>query len=207
MKNDMENDEDGASALPRSQDTGLPVHTESIHTSRRHLLLRGMLKGSAVAASVVPIKTLAQTTSVTRDNQICTLSGVQSAAHSAVSRSIPTCAGYPPAHFQTLSNWPGYVAASTISGKEKDAFAENAVPTHFFETSKFRDVFPGGSNNRLLDILNSAPNSEEAHYIAALLNAIRPLSTYVFPYTPAEVVGFYSTNRSKAFELWKKIDV
>lgn len=207
MKNDMENDEDGASALPRSQDTGLPVHTESIHTSRRHLLLRGMLKGSAVAASVVPIKTLAQTTSVTRNNQICTLSGVQSAAHSAVSRSIPTCAGYPPTHFQTLSNWPGYLG-STLTSNDPPKATNTVLSNTFDNTAKFKKVFGGGSAEfSLLKILTNDPTSEEAHYIAALLNAIRPLSTYVFPYTPAEVVGFYSTNRSKAFELWKKIDV
>jgi hypothetical protein len=176
-----------------------PVNNESIQASRRRLLLNGMVKGSAIAASVVPIKTLAFTSAVTAGGQICSASGVQSMAHSKAT-GLPTCRGRPPGYFKTLSNWPGYSAP--------DATATGVVGTFTFtQNSTFGAVFGAGSTSTLISILTAQTSSDEAFWIAALLNSIMPLSTAVFPYTPSEVLALYSSpQKSSATDLFRIIN-
>lgn len=162
--------------------------------SRRYVLLKGIGRGSAILAVAVPIKTLASTPSMTANGQICTISGVQSAAHSQATQ-LPTCAGLKPAYYADITKWPNY----------SDSHAKNAVgSTNFDENSKFLDVFGSGSNNKLLFLLKKDPSSAESHWIAALLNAIKPPPSYVFPYSPDEVVALYnSAQQSAALDFFK----
>jgi len=194
MSNNIDTDKSDDSSTTKS--TG----GEPIEASRRRLLLSGMVKGSAVAASAVPIKTLAFTSSVTAGGQICSASGVQSVAHSRAT-SLPTCLGKSPSYFKTISCWPGYSSPNATC---------RVGSVTFTQKSTFSFVFGPGSPRggyKLIDILNSATSSDEAYWIAALLNAIKPLSTSTFPYTPSEVVVMYSSSQvSSATKLFKIIN-
>lgn len=177
-----------------------PVNNESIQASRRRLLLTGMVKGSAIAASAVPIKTLAFTSAVTAGGQICSASGVQSMAHSKV-KGLPTCQGRQPGYFKIVSNWPGYSAPDATCTVGSFTFTQN---------STFASVFGPGSTrggSTLISILTDHTSSDEAFWIAALLNSIRPLSTFVFPYAPVEVLALYSSPQaSSATDLFRIIN-
>ncbi len=194
MSNKIDANKSDESSTPK------PTGGEQIQASRRRILLNGMVKGSAIAASAVPIKTLAFTSAVTAGGQICSASGVESVAHSR-STALPTCLGKSPAYFKTISNWPGY-------SNPNASFTIGSVK--FNQNSTFSSVFGSGSPRggvKLIDILNSATSSDEAYWIAALLNAIRPLSTAAFPYTPSEVVALYSSSQvTSATKLFKLIN-
>ena len=155
--------------------------------SRRRLLLRGIGKGSALLAATVPIKTLASTPSVTRDGQICTASGTQSAAHSQAT-NLPTCGGLSPGYYMKIEHWHNYPSTTYTVG----------IRT-FNQDTKFKDVFGGGMSVAMLKIMNTQPvNNDEFHWIAALLNAIKAPSGYVFPYSATEVLALYSGTQSAA---------
>lgn len=195
MSNNIDTDESGDSS------TSNPIGGASMQASRRRLLLNSMVKGSAIAASAVPIKTLAFTSAVTAGGQICSASGVESVAHSRAT-SLPTCLGKSPVFFKSVSNWPGYSSPNATC---------RVGSVTFNQKSTFSFVFGPGSPRggyKLIDILNSAATSDEAYWIAALLNAIRPLSTAAFPYTPSEVVALYSSSQvSSATKLFKLINL
>lgn len=155
--------------------------------SRRYVLLKGIGRGSAILAAAVPIKTLASVPSVTANGKICSVSGTQSLVHSQP-KGLPLCAGSMPAKYSTLANWPAG-RPYTVSGKTVN------------RNTPFIDVFGAGSNLGLLAILNQ-PLSEESHWIAALLNAIKAPATPVFPYSAAEVLTLYSTQRVAALAFF-----
>jgi hypothetical protein len=155
--------------------------------SRRSVLFKGLGKGSAVLVAAVPIKTLASTPSVTANGKICTISGVQSAVHSA-STNLPTCGGLSPGYYKMLEHWPYYSNTKYIVGAKT-----------FTQKSTFRYVFGGGLVQGLLSIMQTQPNNnDEFHWIAALLNAIKAPAGYVFPYTAQEVLSLYASGQKAA---------
>ena len=155
--------------------------------SRRRLLLRGIGKGSALLAAAVPIKTLASTPSVTVNGQICTVSGTQSAAHSKAT-NLPTCGGLSPSYYMMIGHWPNFPTTMyTVAGKT------------FNQDTNFNAVFGGGQAVGMLTIMITTPNnSDEFHWIAALLNAIKAPPGYVFPYSASEVLALYAGSQSAA---------
>jgi len=178
----------------------VPEGLEPVQTARRRLLLNSMVKGSALAASAVPIKTLALTSAVTAGGQICSASGVESVAHSRAT-ALPTCLGKSPTFFKTVSNWPGYSSPTATCKVGTLTFTQNSTFTFVFGSGSSRGGY------KLIDILNSAPSSDEAFWIAALLNAIKPLSTATFPYTPSEVVALYAgSQKTSATKLFKIVN-
>lgn len=149
--------------------------------SRRRLLLKGIGRGGALlAGAAVPIRTLAAIPSVTASGRICSISGVQSAVHSGPT-SLPTCAGRMPVSYAEVENWPYGDTTYTVG------------LVSFDKTSKFQEVFGTSPNGNALlkNILKLMPSSDEAHWIAALFNAIRPPPGYEFPYSPSEVLDLY----------------
>jgi hypothetical protein len=161
--------------------------------SRRRLILSGVLKGSALVAGAVPIKSFASISSITANGKICTISGTQSAAHSQKA-NLPTCGGLSPGYYTMLSHWPNY------NGSAKPPVATNtANGKTFTQNTPFSTVFGSGPSAKLSDIMgiytNIPKNNDEFHYIAALLNAIKAPSGYVFPYTPTEVINFYNSSQ------------
>lgn len=173
---------------------GIPIEPATGTTrvaSRRYMLLKGIGRGSAILAAAVPIKTLASIPSVTANGQICTISGTQSAAHSQATQ-LPTCGGLSPGYYMKIVHWPYYSTSNmnptyTVGSKTFDS------------TTTFYTVFGGGMNTGMLEIMQTEPhNNAEFHWIAALLNAIKAPSGYVFPYTPQEVLNLYNSAQQTA---------
>jgi hypothetical protein len=154
--------------------------------SRRYILLKGVGRGSAILAAAVPIKTLASVPSVTITGEICSVSGTQSVVHSQP-KGLPPCAGSRPAKYATLANWPTG-RPYTVNGKSID------------QNTPFNSVFGAGSSLGMFAILNR-PVSDESHWIAALLNAIKAPASPVFPYTAPEVLGLYGDVTKRAAAL------
>jgi hypothetical protein len=182
MSDKQHNDRPDASGRSADERAGMMA----ARLSRRSVLFKGLGKGSAVLAAAVPIKTLASTASVTANGKICSISGVQSAVHSAAT-NLPTCGGLSPGYYMTLSHWPNYPNTTYTVGTKT-----------FSQTSKFIDVFGGGLNQSLWSILQAPNNEVEFHWIAALLNAIKPPLGYVFPYTAQEVLNLYASSQQAA---------
>jgi len=98
-----------------------------------------------------------------------------------------------------LSHWPNYngsatppVAINTVNGKT------------FNQKTPFNAVFGSGPSATLIYILLNNASSAEFHYIAALLNAIKAPSGYVFPYSASEVIAFYnSSQQASALTFFK----
>lgn len=141
--------------------------------ARRQLLLKGLTKGGAVAAAYVPIKTLAQSsTLVTNQNTLCTQSGQSSNVTSRVMTKL-SCEGYSPSHYVKSGPQPNDWPAS---------FNANAM--------KFSTLFPrSGDNTKVLSYLAQSPTPEKAYWVAAYFNATKYPTK--FPYTAAEVVDQY----------------
>ena len=174
---------DGRSSTPDAQ----AVSADRV-ASRRYILLKGIGRGSAILAAAVPIKTLASVPSVTITGEICSVSGTQSVVHSQP-KGLPQCAGSSPAKYATLTNWPA-PRSYTVNGKIVN------------ENTPFIDVFGAGSNSGLLAILKQSL-SDESHWIAALLNAIKAPASPVFPYSASEVLTLYSTQQVAALAFFK----
>ena len=180
---------DPSSSQSSQIDTQSPVSSgakagESL--ARRRALLRGLGKGSAALALVVPIQTLAVTT-IVGGTKLCTVSGVQSHVGSHPLGTVTTCQGNSPTYFQTLANWPGY----TLSPPPTHASftVGNSLLTN---SSKFSDVFTGGVGTPLDKVLANTATSDNAVWVTALLNALKNRAGFNFPYTPSEVVAFYT---------------
>ncbi len=187
--------------------------------ARRHALLVGLGRGSAIVAAVTPIKTLAGTQSVTANGKLCTVSGVGSAVHSSTT-IVTTCGGLSPGWYKTPDHWPYYSSyVNNNVTKYKSTFSvikpsggSVTVTVKFTVTNNngstpggandtaFSAIFGGGSSNGIFYILKNQASSDEFHWIAALLNAVFfagggwPQSPKVYPYTPTEILNLYTTN-------------
>lgn len=195
MKNDPTTEDsssvEGSTSSARPEDSRLSA-------SRRQLLLRGIVKGSAIAATAVPIKSMATAPLITNDNpaHICSISGQQSLAHSRMV-GPKTCGGYSCSHYQNVTNWPNYNSVTKVATNYCDGIK-------FTQNDSFNKIFPGGSSSSMISILTSNPTSESAHWITALLNSIKPQGTYVFTHTSSEVRAlFRSTDRTNAYNFFK----
>ena len=157
--------------------------------ARRKMLLTSLGRGSAVvAAAALPLKALAATPTVTSINGPagapvrCTISGAQSGVHSKETITL-TCAGRKPSSYDVSTAWPG--------GVNKNA--------------KFKVVFISSSETtKLIDIIQTAPTSDNAYWIAAYLNAQPGSPASNFPYTPTEVQDLFNgTNKANALNFFK----
>ena len=177
------------------------VKTERLSSeavARRRVLLKGVGKGVAALAATVPIQTLASQ-SVLTDPRLgtqhqCTVSGMQSGVHSATPTGTQTCMGYRPSRYELLSFWPGYLPGNP-------AHATNTVGIITFnETAFFATVFGGGPSSgnaaRLFTIVSTGSPEPEQVWVTALLNAIKNPAGFNFPYTPSQVLAFYSSSQA-----------
>lgn len=158
--------------------------------ARRRMLLKGLGKGSAALAVVVPIQTLAATT-IIGGTKLCTVSGVHSniGSHNATGQQSE-CSGYQPSHYAMLANWPGYSSPPATTSNTVGSIT-------FTENDYFATVFGGGStgNNaaKLLTIVQTGSPASEQVWVTALLNAIKNPIGFNFPYTPQQVLDFYNS--------------
>ena len=186
-----------------------PLSAEAL--LRRRLMLKGASSGVAAVAALKPIGVLAtQATVLTCLNAqsqqtLCSVSGVQSAAHSFGPNVTTILAkGY------TMAHW------SANDGKGKP---NNAWPTSCASTcapGKPVNALLAGCQNgtmSMLDVLATKSTTIEADYLCAYLNATAmwsatPTTAMCFPYSPAEVLAFWNNggaNLTKAQTLFKAI--
>ncbi len=172
---------------------------------RRRLLLKGLGKGTAAAATLVPLQSLATTKLLTGNNMGCSISGMQSAVRSQTGGAT-YCKGYKPSCYSNKNKWPGY--GSHPSYPLEGYFVVSSKIVSTLPTCKFNSIFAGGSNtNSVYDIARGAAGSvDERAWLLALLNSKwhslgKPLN---FPYSPGTVLTFYgSTNHANAQKLFK----
>lgn len=160
---------------------------EQIRLSRRRALLRGLGSGSVVISAAMPIKSMAYTAALTgTGGKICSLSGVQSGAHSRTTITA-ICGGRNVTFYSNnLPNWPNYTTSPA-----KSTFSNGTMS--FTDGAKFNQVFgAGSSSNSVFTIVKNDPTSDEAHWIVALLNANVTRPGFVAPYSPGEVVALYA---------------
>lgn len=182
--------------------------------ARRHALLKGLGRGSAIVAAVTPIKTLALTQSATQNGKMCTLSGVGSAVHSS-STALPTCGGLSPGWYKTPSHWPFYDSTNNKSSfpvgskRINEKFGDGILGGDAQKDTAFNAIFSGGSSNGMFYIMLNEESTDEFHWIAALLNAVYyasggwPKAPYVYPYSAAEILKLYTDNNATGLAFIK----
>ncbi len=172
--------------------------------ARRHLLLKGLARGSAVLAATVPIRTLANPSLLTFDGKHqCSVSGMQSGVHSAMTSS-QTCGGYSPGWWgQTTTNSAGQL----VPRRPWPITNPNALCRDTFSACTL--INPGskssvGTPASLFDVMSPKSggkfsNTDEYHWICAWLNAIS--KSFNFPYSGDQVLAFYKTGSgSKTYQ-------
>ena len=185
---------DDGSSRP-AQPPGRESEQQALLATRRRLILKTLGKGSAILAAATPIKTLAATPSVTSTGQICSISGVQSAAHSQPSTAV-RCGSYTPGYYKMRSHWPNYSSSNTNPSYTVTCLSRGTIG--FNRDTAFSAVFGGGLTNSLIDILKNHENSAEFHWIGALLSAIAAPPGYVYPYSPGELIDLYNSAQQAA---------
>lgn len=171
--------------------------------ARRRMILASLGKGATVAATVaVPMNSLAAfgTLSVTADGKRCTVSGTMSMPHSTETTTA-LCEGWSPSYYSDITKWPNYSnsnpnAKNPIKGGTGD----------FQQQTKFSALFGGGSDGKLIDILQGkAGTSDEASWIAAVLNGTSGslAEKTNFPYTAAQVIDFHRAGGTTAANALK----
>lgn len=199
----MSNETSASSSGPR----GVPVPAAIIAAPaslspealrRRRVLLKGLHRGTAVAAAAVPISTLAGPLLPPPVVRLCTVSGVQSNVGSGrTGGTTSTCMGYAPIYYRTLSRWPGYNGSTT---------SNTVGGTTFTELSSFASVFGSGPATGLLAILNGPVGSDNAIWITALLNGVKQTAGHHFPYSGSQVLAYYHdtpANAAKALAFFR----
>lgn len=160
--------------------------------ARRSMLLKSVAKGGgllAVTAGSTQVLATGSLTVLTHDGKRCSISGMQSGAYSGPQTTV-TCQGYSPGKYKKIENWPNYNWSTKSAWNTVGAL-------RFNQNEKFKVVFGGGSDRGLLYIMQNMSDSDEFHWITALLNALggAPANFY-FPFNGAEVVQLYKSSRS-----------
>lgn len=189
--------------------------------ARRRLMLRGASSGAAALAALKPMGALATGTggstvlvckNASNKDALCTLSGVQSAAHSfGPNITKITAGGKKTTHWSSrtgsgpgtpINTWPSSCSSVCAPGKTVGSLLAGCNSSY--------------TNTKMLDLLNhsTAGNSTEAHFIVAYLNAALlysstgPTLSKTFPYSMDQVKSFWTaggTTRTNARDLFKAI--
>lgn len=191
------NEKTSQSESLRVSDAGLPAdQMPATALARRRLLLKGASGGAATLAALTPLGALATTQSTVfvcknGDNKdvLCTLSGVQSAAHSfSATITKVSCGG------KKVSHWNACTTSAPTT-------PSNPWPTGCNSSAKVSTVFGINceyANTAMFTVVKQS-TLPMAHWITAYLNATKfPAS---FPYTPAQVVSLYADTTKRAAAL------
>ena len=119
-----------------------------------------------------------------RSNKLSVAAVISSYSSGPAPTNLPTCRGQRPSNYGALSSWPNYPNTTYTVGTKT-----------FTQNSGFNTVFNGGLSQPLMTIMKNFTTSNEYHWIAALLNAIKPPAGYVFPYSPQEVLDLYASSQ------------
>lgn len=197
-----------------STEQGKAETLTSAAIARRHMLLKGLGKGSAALAATVPLQTLASQSVFTYNGpgtatQIrCGVSGMTSGVHS---RDVTTtqCMGYSPGYYKTHA-WPANVnktaLITTVCSKStlKTYVCTETVKVRGVETVQVtrsnvrsRDGSCTVEVSTLFDVIDFHESSDEFHWVCAWLNGSGGAPAgWNFPYTGAEVIALYENNDS-----------
>jgi hypothetical protein len=158
--------------------------------ARRHMLLKGLGKGSAVLAASIPLKTLAATSVFTNPGANgapvirCGISGMNSGVHSR-DTITNVCSGYSPGYYHQRQHWP--------SGLNPDALVTSVFPSCTLKVNQQGTALGTFRVPTLLEVMNLTPRVDEFHWIAAWVNAMGGApSSWNFPYTGAQIQAFYA---------------
>ena len=171
--------------------------------ARRRLLLRGTTASATALAALTPIGALATSQAtvytcvgVSGKEGLCTLSGVQSAAHSFGPDTVKVPAG---------GKSPGWWGQSNKTGGPKRAWPVASTD----KVSTVLTMAPSNLRSLTLFELMSNPayaNRAERHWLCAYLNAKASeqgtLAPYGFPYTSTEVIAFYLDGNHNAYSFF-----
>lgn len=205
----MSNQSSGSENSQRD-DPLAPTRTLSADAlTRRRLLLKGATGGTAALAALTPVGALATGTSTVLTCQgntgaigLCSVSGVQSAAHSFGSN----------------------ISQIAASGKHTNYWSKDGLtwpstsPNACAKSTLVNSLLPGCSSTfssqKTLWALKNSPGSAEAIFIAAYLNGAKfygaagPSQSLAFPYSSAQVKNFWDaggTTRANAQALFARI--
>lgn len=154
------------------------------NAERRRMLLKGLGKGSAIAAAAVPIKSMAAT-ALTADGKLCTISGVASGVRS-VKTGTTTCIGRAVSYWTPATRWPK-------NGSNQEV-VKVGTTEYLRSTATFFSVFGAGSTSTMATLFSTV--TDETHWIVALLN-----SNYygsAFPYDSTTIVAQYNNTSKRA---------
>ncbi len=200
-------------ATPSSQESVVVQATLSDESDRRRQLIKSLGKGAAVIAAVAPIQTLAQgTVLLTTDWRRCSVSGMQSGAHSRKPDSYLTCGGYSPGWWQqkndngTPKNWP---SGAIWNNSYKTVFPKASLPPLVICTGNGNSqVCALGKEPSLWEVMSyngqgNYKSTDMFHWIGAWLNGFG--RAYNFPYTNDQIAALYDdeTTRADALALIK----
>ncbi len=179
-------EKDGTLARPHAP----PAKIITDAALRRKFLFNGISKGSAVAAAVIPIKSLATERYVTADGKICSVSGTQSAAHSQATSYLQCVGGHPSYYLDPQGkpkNWP-LPNNCKVGGKS------------FKPDTPCNYLFSGGPQKSLINCLKTEPNSDTSVMITAILNACKSIESSVIksPYTAGELMERFHDSRRQS---------
>lgn len=196
-------------ATPTSQENVVVQTALSDASERRRQLIKSLGKGAAVIAAAAPIQTLAQgTVLLTNDGKICSVSGMQSGAHSRKPEGAATCGGYSPGWWQqekvdgTPLNWPSSVM---WNNSYKTVFPNASLPLLVICTGSGKnEVCATGREPSLWEVMSYNGNGnykshEMFHWIGAWLNGFE--QKYNFPYTSEQIKALYDDSNTRAAAL------
>lgn len=176
---------------PKDQQPSTVTDVSSM--DRRRVLLKGLGKGSAVVAATIPIQTLANTSTVyiCGDNRQCTVSGIQSAAHSFSSGIAKVTASGKGAAYWDEKN-PNYDKPQNWKDYKDIPFGGSALA-----------AYPSATSTKTLwELLKpgSTATLDQKTWVYAYLNAIlnATLNAGKYPFTKAEVQEIYSKSQASS---------
>lgn len=181
--------------------------------ARRRMLLKSAgTGGAATLAALAPMRAMAGgvtlavcSSAKTGKAVICTISGVQSSAHSFHGETYPNAWGYSP-------GWWGQTTTSnglTVPRRTWPCGCNVTVGSILIRASS-------STKNLTLLTLMSDPtyaSTPERHWLGAYLNALAYETNtgwavgrtgYAFPYSSTDVINYYLTNNLAAYDFFVK---
>ncbi len=162
----------------------------SAAVARRHMLLQGIAKGSAVLGATVPLQTLASQSVFTNPGKNgapvarCGISGMTSGVHSRDTVTT-VCSGYSPGYYHKPEHWP--------TGLNPNALVTTVFPSCTLRVNAAGTSIGSARVPTLLEVMNLTPRVDEFHWIAAWVNAMGGApSSWNYPYSGADVQAFYA---------------
>lgn len=179
--------------------------------ARRRMLLKSAGTGGVASlAALSPMKamaggvTLAVCSSTTTGKAvICTISGVQSAAHSFHGETYPNAWGYSPGWWGQCTSSDG----TTVPRRTWPCLSNVTVGSILIHASS------STANLTLLTLMSNSAyaNTAERHWLCAYLNALayetntgweKGRTGWAFPYSSSDVIGYYLNNDQAAYNFF-----